>query len=418
MSIVLRSDFENVKAQLEDTQESLAAAFARIEVFRQREKLLLAEVSKLRTAQAAHPPAGDKSQHQHDSSSVSTADAAAGQTSAQQQDSTAAASTHAAPPSTSSSLQEGPTQQQDPGPDLPCYITEVEGHLPVMLLSSSGRKTPGSIVITPDYVDFVDVRARIKRHAFIGISAASKREQAAGKQGLKLKSFLPSCISPRQGLQPPSPAAPCYPKPPGGPHLVTPPDASVGGGSGTPVTTSVTNAGTNTGAWMAAAAAADIQPEASGSSGLSWQQQLHFQDLPPPPAAAGAAAVGSPQRARRSSAGNAVSSPLNIKSPRSPTPEAVLSTTPETPSGWASPHSLRHCPTWHAGHTSGPGEMELTETAAAAAAASGGGGSPRGSNSSNGSGGWLAGEGKGVWKILWRGGGMQQQLSFEATHTT
>lgn len=49
MSIVLRSDFENVKAQLEDTQESLAAAFARIEVFRQREKLLLAEVSKLRT---------------------------------------------------------------------------------------------------------------------------------------------------------------------------------------------------------------------------------------------------------------------------------------------------------------------------------------------------------------------------------
>jgi hypothetical protein len=68
--------------------------------------------------------------------------------------------------------------------------------------------------------------------------------------------------------------------------------------------------------------------------------------------------------------------------------------------------------------------MELTETAAAAAAAaaaasSGGGGSPRGSN---GSGGWLDGEGgkegKGVWKILWRGGGMQQQLSFEATHTT
>jgi hypothetical protein len=70
--------------------------------------------------------------------------------------------------------------------------------------------------------------------------------------------------------------------------------------------------------------------------------------------------------------------------------------------------------------------MELTETTAAAAvtaaapaASSGGGGSPCGSN---GSGGWLDGEGgregKGLWKILWRGGGMQQQLSFEATHTT
>jgi hypothetical protein len=72
----------------------------------------------------------------------------------------------------------------------------------------------------------------------------------------------------------------------------------------------------------------------------------------------------------------------------------------------------------HAGHA--VTEAELTETGAAAAASGGGGGSPRGSNGS--SGGWTEGEGgkdaKGVWKILWRGGGIQQQLSFEATQTT
>jgi hypothetical protein len=156
---------------------------------------------------------------------------------------------------------------------------------------------------------------------------------------------------------------------------------------------------------------------------MSWQQQLHYQDLS---AAAGPGMVTSPQRARRTSAGSSVSQ-LNIKSPKSPPPaEAVLGSTPDTPSGWAASHSLRHCTTWSSGHTSaeaghtyGAAEAELTEVGAAAAAAAGSS-SPRGSNGSTG--GWSEGDGgreaKGVWKILWRGGGMQQQLSFEATQTT
>lgn len=447
MAIVLRSDFENVKAQLEDTQESLAAAFARIEVFRQREKLLLAEVSKLRTAQAtaaaAAAAAGDAEQQQADGT-PSTAAAAAG--------SSTPATTP--PPGDAQPPPAQPQQQQQQqadayeGPELPCYVTEVEGHLPVMLVSgSNGRKTPGSIVITPDYVDFVDVRARIKRHAFIGITAAAapgrERGHSSGKQGAlkSLKHLLPSCMSPGQ-QQPPSPTATHqrYPaKHPGGPHLVSP--------SPEPSAASSTSTG---GAWMAgaAAAAADLQPEAAAavsSSSMSWQQ-LHYQDLSPPsPATAAIGGVGNPQSGsaaagRRASSGAAgPASPLPVRSPRqsshTPPPEAVLSSTPETPSGWASgSHSLRHWPTWHEGHTSGgaPGpaaETELSTTAAAAGAAAstssgggggGGGGSPRGSSGS--SGGWLEGEGgregRGVWKILWRGGGMQQQLSFEATHTT
>jgi hypothetical protein len=425
MSIVLRSDFENVKAQLEDTQESLAAAFARIEVFRQREKLLLAEVSKLRTAQAAKATAGPSTdtqpQLQQDGSSAGTSSSAAG-SQEQQHVSTAA------PAGTPSSMQgAGPAQQQqqqpqqqpDPAPDLPCYITEVEGHLPVMLLSSSGRRTPGSIVITPDYVDFVEVRARIKRHSFIGVTAASVRPHSAGKQGLKLKNLLPSCVSPNQ-MQPASPTAPRHQTPSGGFHtLQHQQQQQVGDAAGA-------GSSSNTaGAWIATSAAADIQPEASTST-MSWQQQLHFQDLSAPPAA-GLGTVTSPQRARRTSAGTSVSQ-LNIKSPKSPSAEAVLGSTPDTPSGWAASHSLRHCTTWSSGHTSADAghtyagaEAELTEIgAAAAAAAAAGSSSPRGSNGSTG--GWSEGDGgreaKGVWKILWRGGGMQQQLSFEATQTT
>jgi hypothetical protein len=182
------------------------------------------------------------------------------------------------------------------------------------------------------------VRARIKRHAFIGITAASARGQSAGKSGLKLKHLLPSCISPSTAQQPSSPAAPRHPKPPGGPHLVQQPS-----GSGASLTTgsfpnSTTNADGMTGAWIAASAAADIQPETSSSS-LNWQQQLHFQVDVSAAAASPAAVAASPRRVPRASAGA-------VGSPASPQPAAVLGTTPETPGGWASPHSLRHCPTW------------------------------------------------------------------------
>jgi hypothetical protein len=281
-----------------------------------------------------------------------------------------------------------------------------------MLLSSSGRRTPGSIVITPDYLDFVEVRARIKRHSFIGVTAASVRPHSAGKQGLKLKNLLPSCISPNQ-MQPASPTAPRHQTPSGGFHTLQHQQQQVGGAAGA-------GSSSNTaGAWIATSAAADIQPEASTSS-MSWQQQLHFQDLSAP-IAAGPGTVTSPQRARRTSAGTSVSQ-LNMKSPKSPSAEAVLGSTPDTPSGWAASHSLRHCTTWSSGHTYAGAEAELTEVgaAAAAAAAAAGSSSPRGSNGSTG--GCSEGDGgreaKGVWKILWRGGGMQQQLSFEATQTT
>jgi hypothetical protein len=364
MSVVLRSDFEAAKAQLEDTLESLGAALARIEVFRQREKLLLAEVAKLRNEAAA---AGGGCTQPADSANASAAAQAPEQSQEQQQ-----------------LPQTQPQQQQ------PTYITECEGQLPVMLLAADGRRTPGSIVITPQHVDFVTVQARIKRADFIGITATTPVTAAPGSGGgkrssgggggssssyysstsLRLKNFLPSCISAASSAQQqqslvqesPLPQQQQF-RPPGMAHLVQQPLP----------------------AWTpGAAAAADNSSSSPASTSTAGDVTLAHEQQQ---------AFGAP------------ASPLSQQQQQG-----------GEPSGWASPQALRHCSTWHA--STAAGETQVTQ---AGAAAGGGPGSPH-SNSRGGSsgsdGGSAAAEARGVWKMLWRGGGMQQQLTFEATQTT
>ncbi|KAF8069683.1 Oxr1 [Scenedesmus sp. PABB004] len=289
-NVVPAADFQHVVAQLEDTQESLAAAFARIEVFRLREKLLAAELARLRIGGEAQqgdaadgPPGGD------------------GAPAAAAQQAPEPPPPPAAPPSEPADAPDWP---------LPCYVTEVEGHLPVMLINSStGRKTPGSVVITEDYVDFVEVRARVKRRDFVGFSsssaAAQRRSQTSSSAAFSAtwKQLLAPCLSPEPG----SPSA-----------------------------------------------AAHRGAEERGSPGR--------------------------RRSYGGSGGGGGGSPLGGGSPR---------------------HHLAHSSSWHdLGHGSNgappPGHRRS------------------GSGSSGGGG----GGGTGVWQILWRSGGLQQHLAFEATQDT
>lgn len=122
-NVVPAADFQNVRAQLEDTQESLAAAFARIEVFRMREKLLVAEMAKLRL--------GDQPNSEGAAAAAADTDGTAAG---------AVAATTVPGRQQPSSSQPEQQQQQQQQPPLPCYITEVADHLPVMLISSGGRK--------------------------------------------------------------------------------------------------------------------------------------------------------------------------------------------------------------------------------------------------------------------------------------
>jgi hypothetical protein len=142
-NVVPAGDFQHIKAQLEDTQESLAAAFARIEVFRLREKVLLAELAKLRIAgqpAAAATATAVAAEASNGAATIaSTAADSAGTGDAQQQTS----------PVDSSQFQQQQQEEQQQIEQqadwpLPCYVTEVEGHLPVMLISSGGRKVRGT----------------------------------------------------------------------------------------------------------------------------------------------------------------------------------------------------------------------------------------------------------------------------------
>jgi hypothetical protein len=153
-NVVPAGDFQQIKAQLEDTQESLAAAFARIEVFRLREKLLLAELAKVRVG--GQPTAAAEAEAE--GANGVAAVAAAGTASAAGH-STGTADVHqqqscgqsdSTPPQQQQEQQQQ-QQQQEQQPDwpLPCYVTEVEGHLPVMLISSGGRKVRGAMAQLP-----------------------------------------------------------------------------------------------------------------------------------------------------------------------------------------------------------------------------------------------------------------------------
>jgi hypothetical protein len=109
---VPKAEYDALLTHLEDTQASLAAALARVEAFRLKEKLLVQELAKLRV-QGAHGSPQDSPKGKH----------------------------HASPATSSAG---GKEQQADKaaepaGPPIPCYITEMEGHLPVLLVSGSRK---------------------------------------------------------------------------------------------------------------------------------------------------------------------------------------------------------------------------------------------------------------------------------------
>eukprot|EP00775_Hariotina_reticulata_P009710 gene9710-9869_t len=145
MSVVPKGQFDYVSARLEDLENSLAAAVARIEIFRLREKQLLAELAT-KLQQDLHQ-------------GLVKAD-----TGTQTEQTCEAAPQH----------KTADAPGVIPLSNTSRYITEVDGHLPVMLVSPAGRKTPGSIVITQEYVDFVEVRARIRRHDFRCLSGSGE----------------------------------------------------------------------------------------------------------------------------------------------------------------------------------------------------------------------------------------------------
>lgn len=122
-NLVPAGQFEQLKAQLEDTQESLGAALARIEVFRLREKALIAEIARLRLGE--QPEEADTAADKH---------AAGGAAAAQQQHAAGAFSSQQA------EAAEQQCAEQQPKWPIPCYVTEVEGNLPVMLYGNTGRQ--------------------------------------------------------------------------------------------------------------------------------------------------------------------------------------------------------------------------------------------------------------------------------------
>lgn len=118
MEVVPKADYEQLKALLEDTQASLAAALARIEAFRLREKILAQELAKLRIGGKA-------------------AETAAA-TDAVTQPVTAAPATQPTADGNSQTTQP-PEQQCETSAKLPVYITELLDHVPVLLVSG-GRQ--------------------------------------------------------------------------------------------------------------------------------------------------------------------------------------------------------------------------------------------------------------------------------------
>jgi hypothetical protein len=115
---VLKADYEQLKAQLEDTQASLAAAFARIEAFRLREKLLVQEIAKLRLGGSVD------NLHIASTDAPSTQATSTGSQGQQNQG--------------ESSKQDGEAEQA--GPAGPYYITEMADQPLPILFVNGGRK--------------------------------------------------------------------------------------------------------------------------------------------------------------------------------------------------------------------------------------------------------------------------------------
>ncbi|GIL71915.1 hypothetical protein Vretimale_619 [Volvox reticuliferus] len=166
-----------LKAILEDTQASLAAALGRIEAFRIREKQLMNELSQLR--QQVHGSASPEEQQ-----------------TATPRGARAAAAMPALAPGTAPNT--APSQPQFASPDTelhspkapevlpgwtspssqPVYVTNCGGDYPVHIICGS-KKVPGSLLVTPEYLDFVEVKARVRQEEFVGISTV--KVDALGK---------------------------------------------------------------------------------------------------------------------------------------------------------------------------------------------------------------------------------------------
>jgi hypothetical protein len=145
MSVVLKSDFDRVLTELQDTQQSLIASLARIEVYRQREKIMSQEIATLRTSQAAsqaEAPAGGAAAEESGAGGAATAAA------------TAAAAPGGPVASSTAALTTVPLPAVD-GKDAaaaserPAYITEIGEHVPVMLVGGGGRKVRYAAVEGP-----------------------------------------------------------------------------------------------------------------------------------------------------------------------------------------------------------------------------------------------------------------------------
>lgn len=375
-NVVPAGDFQQLQAQLEDTQESLAAAFARIEVFRLREKLLLAELAKSRIAgqptvgTAAAEAAGDATAV----AAAGTAAHGAGTADVCQQQ--VCSQPGSSPPQQQEQQQQQQVDQQADWP-LPCYVTEVEGHLPVMLISSGGRKTPGSVVITADYVDFVEVRARVKRHDFVGFTSApalpgqAKRMQSSATSSFSaaVKQLLPSCLSPE----------------PGSPQKH---GRVVASDSGCYTYSS--------------------SPAADGS-GSSSVVQLAAVDGH----RAASSTPGSPSKNTHSGLAGGYSSPRAAGSPRHQQQHSSYAASPQQPAAAWYPTDAQQQQQHLQPHSSQQQPQQQAEQHELHAVG------PWVSNSSSsdkqGGSGTTA---TGVWRILWRSGGLQQHLTFEATQET
>ena len=146
----LASQNAALQAALEDAQASLAAALARLEGYRLREKAVIAENGLLRAELAKKAP-------QALALGPPPAPAAPG-----------------GPPP----MSVGPRGGGRPrGPDDGTPVTE----LPVTLLIG-GKRLPGGLLLSPARIDFVELKARVAPPEFVGVTVV-RPAPAAGAAG-------------------------------------------------------------------------------------------------------------------------------------------------------------------------------------------------------------------------------------------
>ena len=132
-----------LSAILEDTQESLAAAFARVEAFRLANRQLKEELAALRINQGHGQTNGDQPNLSVPSSHPCSIDFP------QTRDAPAAFSGR-----------QGGT----------VLVSEVQGEHPVSLVAY-GKKTPVSLIVGKDFFELVESKGRVYAHEFVGMTA-------------------------------------------------------------------------------------------------------------------------------------------------------------------------------------------------------------------------------------------------------